>query len=274
MVDFDSDGDLDIVVSTSEWMNGVIEVYYSNLDPPANNSPIVFTKDANSVSTTGNTFLFDLSFADVNDDTVVDISISDLFGDVAWYTKAIDGTFTETIIPTTLPNPATLIVEDINNDGNTDIIVSFGSTGSVDDIIWFESTAPDTYFAEAGIDATQTQVYGMTINDFDGDGDKDIASMAFQSNALNWFSNNKIVLGIEDNELDKISIYPNPTSDKLNFKGSFNEILKVSIFDILGKKVMDASLKTNDALDVSKLHTGLYIIKFDEYNTTYKFVKE
>ena len=32
-----------------------------------------------------------------------------------------------------------------------------------------------------------------------------------------------------------------------------------------GKKVLDASIKANDALDVSQLHNGIYIIKFDDW---------
>ena len=273
MVDFDNDGDLDIVVSTSEWANGVIEVYYSNLDPPTNNSPIVFTKDANSVSTTGNTFLFDLSFADVNDDTVVDILISDLYGDVAWYKKELDGTFTKTIISTSLTNPATTIATDLNNDSFIDIIISNGITNG-DDIIWFESTGANTYFTEAPIDATQLQVYGMTVNDFDGDGDIDVASMAFQTNSLNWFSNNKIVLGLEDKNLNQISIYPNPTTDKLHFKSSIAEDFNISVYDILGKIVLENTVNINKSLDVSQPNNGIYIIRFDDYNSTYKFVKK
>ena len=275
MVDFDNDGDLDIVVSTSEWANGVIELFYNDLFPGGS---VAFTKDTNSVSTSGNTFLFDISFADVNDDTVTDILVSDLYGDVTWYTKAIDETFAQTIIPITFnspndPRPATVKAVDMNNNGNTDIVISNGATNG-NDIIWFESTAPNTYFAETAIDATQAQVYGFTVDDFDGDGDKDIASMAFQSNALNWFSNNKIVLGIEDNSLNKIRIYPNPTTDKLYFKSSIAEDFNISVYDILGKKVLENTVNINKSLDVSQLNNGIYIVRFDDYNSTYKFVKE
>ena len=82
------------------------------------------------------------------------------------------------------------------------------------------------------------------------------------------------MLGIDDNSLEKMSIYPNPTTDKLYFKSTLNENFKVSIFYILGKKVIEKSLNINEALDVTQLHTGIYIIRFDDYNNTFKFVKE
>lgn len=119
-------------------------------------------------------------------------------------------------------------------------------------------------------------MYGLTVNDFDNDGDLDIATIEYQTHDLNWFENYFInpPLGLNDNLIQKISIYPNPTTDKLYFKSTLNENFKVSVFDILGKKIIEKSVNINEALDVSQLHTGIYIIRFDDYNTTFKFVKE
>jgi hypothetical protein len=36
---------------------------------------------------------------------------------------------------------------------------------------------------------------------------------------------------------------------------------------------MENSLNDGEALDVSKLHSGMYFLKFEGYNTTYRFVK-
>jgi len=174
------------------------------------------------------------------------------------------GSYSETPIINSIARPAVVMVTDLNNDTYSDIIISNGGSNG-DDIIWFESTGPGTYYSEVMISNAQAQVFGVAVADFDGDGDNDLASIPFQDNAmfeyeLNWFSNNLIILGLNDNSLNKISIYPNPTSDKLNFKSSLSEKFKVSVFDILGKKVIEESLNTNETLDVSKLHAGLYII--------------
>lgn len=37
---------------------------------------------------------------------------------------------------------------------------------------------------------------------------------------------------------------------------------------------MNTSLKTNNPLDVSQLHNGIYFIIFDDYHTTFKFIKK
>jgi len=183
------------------------------------------------------------------------------------------GNYSETVIINSVARPGVVIVTDLNNDTYSDIIISNGGTIG-DDIVWFESTGAGTYFPEAMISDSQKQVFGVTIADFDGDGDKDMASVDYQDEDLNWFENNLPPLSINDNTIDKISIYPNPTADKLYIKSVLTENFKISVFDILGKKIMNAYLKTNNPLDVSQLHNGIYFIRFDNYNTTFKFIKK
>lgn len=276
LVDFDGDNDLDIVIGYTG--AGTIEVYYNQFIE-SGTSTVTWVKDLNQVDS-GNNFLFVVEFADIDDNGSLDIIKSDngntVSGEIAWFNKEGDGTFTKTIIPTSINKPAIVMVRDLNDDTFTDIIVSNGSTGAPDDIIWFESTGAGTYFAEATISLSgdHLQTFGVTVADFDGDTDFDVASVNYQGDELSWFENDFIVLGLNDNSIQKISIYPNPTSDKLFFKSTITENFKVSVFDILGKKVIEESFNTNNSLDVSQLHTGIYIIKFDDYNTTFKFVKE
>lgn len=273
--DFDNDNDLDVVIGYSS-SPGDIEVFYNQFIE-SGTSTVSWIIDIHQVDS-GNDFLFVVQFADVNDDGNLDIIKSDFGindanpGEVAWFNKETDGTYTKTIIASSINNPAIVLVSKINSDNFTDIVISNGNIPG-DEIIWFESTGAGTYFPEAVISDAQQQVFGVTANDFNGDTKPDIASVDFQGFDLNWFENN-FVLGLNNNSIQKISIYPNPTADKLFFKGSFNNNFKVSVFDILGKKILAKTLNTNESLDVSRLNTGIYIIRFDEFNTTYKFVKE
>ncbi|WP_055444662.1 T9SS type A sorting domain-containing protein [Lacinutrix himadriensis] len=114
----------------------------------------------------------------------------------------------------------------------------------------------------------------MTINDFDNDGDLDFATVSYYQNDLNWFENKLITLDVEENTIQEITMYPNPTTNSLHFKGNIAGDLNVSVYNVLGKRVINNVVKLGQSLDVSKLTNGVYIIKFNDYNTTYKFVKQ
>ena len=79
-------------------------------------------------------------------------------------------------------------------------------------------------------------------------------------------------LGNEDEHLSNISIYPNPTRDKLFIQGLSNP-LKVSIYNVLGKLVL-AEITSKD-IDVKQLSKGIYILKIidEQKETVRKFIK-
>jgi len=62
------------------------------------------------------------------------------------------------------------------------------------------------------------------------------------------------------NQLD-ISIYPNPTSDIVYIDGNYTK-LKVVVYDILGKQVMNKS--TTNTIDISHLEKGVYILQLSD----------
>ena len=66
--------------------------------------------------------------------------------------------------------------------------------------------------------------------------------------------------------------YFNSENGKEYNKNIFSPISFVASFTALINK--KPSKLTYETLDVSRLHTGIYIIRFDDYNTTFKFVKE
>ena len=77
---------------------------------------------------------------------------------------------------------------------------------------------------------------------------------------------------------DTVSIYPNPVTDnvKVNFPKNMNNA-SVSVFNVLGKKVISQELNTtNNKIEVSHLNSGVYLLKFTNGNVTQtlKMVKE
>ena len=65
-------------------------------------------------------------------------------------------------------------------------------------------------------------------------------------------------LGLGDNEISLFSIYPNPTSDVVNFN-SINE-LQIDVTDINGKRIMNKTISPNGQLDISNLNSGIYFV--------------
>ena len=70
----------------------------------------------------------------------------------------------------------------------------------------------------------------------------------------------------------KLSVYPNPTSDYLNFSG---KVVSAQIFDAAGRTVSSSKV-SNGQVNVTNLAKGVYIVKFETENGTQteKFIKK
>lgn len=281
LADYDGDGDLDALIGYSD--AGNLEIYDNRVIPDGSVS-----FDKYPTVSSGNTYLFDAKFADVDNNGTLDILkvdsgfLSSVQGEVAWYDKVItmiDTTYNETIISTSLFNPGTANLADMDNDSDNfkDLVIS-NARNSDNDIIWFRSIGPSptTFDTEDPIDNTQETVYGITINDFDDDGDMDIASCEYNQDNLNWFENYKInpPLGLEDQSLSDITVYPNPASHQIYLNGSNKGTFDITIFNIIGHKIMETTLREEAPLDIRDLTSGLYFIKINDLNAAFKFVKE
>jgi beta-glucanase (GH16 family) len=77
-------------------------------------------------------------------------------------------------------------------------------------------------------------------------------------------------LSIEENSINKIKLFPNPTLDHLNFK-SKTKIDKIEIFGMLGNKIF-TSLNPENSLDISSFKSGIYLVNI--YSGNAKTVKK
>jgi hypothetical protein len=81
------------------------------------------------------------------------------------------------------------------------------------------------------------------------------------------------VLSINDNNLQNVIIYPNPTRSILNIENAENSMIE--IYDLLGRVVLsENNISINKQLNVSNLSTGTYLIKISNNNKviTDKFI--
>ncbi|WP_179351960.1 T9SS type A sorting domain-containing protein [Winogradskyella vidalii] len=72
---------------------------------------------------------------------------------------------------------------------------------------------------------------------------------------------NQQVLGIEDDHIETISIYPNPASNQLYFKTV--ESVNVSVYNMLGKLVLSETVNANNAIKIESLKSGIYLVQIE-----------
>lgn len=153
--------------------------------------------------------------------------------------------------------------------------IAFSSEGTeIDRVDWTDSGSfpvPDGTSMEL-----DTAAYDSVLND---DGNNwGIATSAYGDGDLGTpGAVNDFTLSVNANEINEFSVYPNPIS-----KGSFvisflNSTPKsISIFDILGKNVINKTVTNEERVDVSGLKSGIYILKVDVNGktTTRKLIKK
>jgi hypothetical protein len=74
------------------------------------------------------------------------------------------------------------------------------------------------------------------------------------------FSFNFDTLSVEENELQGLSLYPNPAKDivKLQVPAGLTDI-KIEVFDSLGKQIL-LNLSENNTINIRSLNSGLYLV--------------
>ena len=117
-------------------------------------------------------------------------------------------------------------------------------------------------------------IYGPFNYDFRNEGDiiyLDITNSEGDV-ATFWAS----TLSSSNFEARDFSIFPNPATNQLNIQSENVAIQHLEIFNLSGKRVLQQTYNATEAIDVSSLAKGLYIIKIetDSGSFTKKLVKE
>ena len=83
-------------------------------------------------------------------------------------------------------------------------------------------------------------------------------------------------LGLDDEAINSLSVYPNPAKDKLHIYNN-SIITSIEITSVLGKQVLTKTTnKTSLEIDISTFTSGVYFVKIKNENAekTIKFIKE
>lgn len=123
---------------------------------------------------------------------------------------------------------------------------------------------------QAALDLVEAGMYGFTCADVEA------MTEELSSKGYNLPEYECEEMGVSEVLGGKIaSIYPNPTSDKLNIMMDFKKSETVVVFDMAGKKVMESTINANkNFIHVGHLPKGVYVIMIKGTTFTQKFVKE
>ncbi|MFT5891223.1 MAG: hypothetical protein ACI9Y7_001324 [Dokdonia sp.] len=87
-----------------------------------------------------------------------------------------------------------------------------------------------------------------------------MVSASRNDDKIAWYENFTI-LGLEENRLEEIKIYPNPSKDLLYVQIPTNiDVLEINIRNIQGKTVLQPFKRDSNQIDVSHLASGVYFI--------------
>ncbi|MFK5982598.1 MAG: FG-GAP-like repeat-containing protein [Flavobacteriaceae bacterium] len=83
-------------------------------------------------------------------------------------------------------------------------------------------------------------------------------------------------LAITEFEVNGISLFPNPTTSKINFSLNGIEGTLVKVIDINGRTVLNTAISTDNNINVETLTSGIYFVQMEVENksVSYKFVKK
>lgn len=266
LADLDNDGDIDIV---SHAYDGNKIVWFENLDGLGTYSNhIIISSDVNRPIT--------VFCADIDMDGDLDIISTSLMDNkIAWYENMNgDGDFSSQILITTdVINPRNVFVQDLDNDGDQDILSSFRDNGN-SGVIWCENLDGNGNFTPPILISDEVDyVTSVYASDLDQDQDFDILSVSHFDSKTAWYENLSL-LNSSDFKQTKNILYPNPVENILSIESDENiELIKV--FDQTGKLMFyNTALKE---IDLTVFPGGLYMIQIIYQNNEieyHKIIKE
>lgn len=173
-IDFDDDGDLDLVVGSR---NGIVALF-------ENQGALVFAEVSRSTVASS---VVSIDVADLNNDGVPDVVVADSTANTLWQMNLNnDGSFASSLA---LDTGASGIVQALtfNPDSDSDQDIFAVHSGS-NHLVWYENSVG--IFGQAQIiDDSLVTASALAIADFNGDAIGDIAAVSRTDNALNWYRN-------------------------------------------------------------------------------------
>ena len=215
---------------------------------------------------------------DVDGDGDMDVLNIEFGGEtIAWYENTDGlGTFgPKQIIMDEVRAPRQIVMEDLDNDGDKDIIYNSSEVVDPDYLAWRANDGHGNFGVEQVITTNVVAPRGIFAADVDNDGDMDVFSSSIADHKIAWYEN-LTILGVGESLELKINIYPNPANTLIYITNTSSYVISsIQIRDVMGKMVIQEN-KTFQQLDISALSTGVYFvsIRTDKGSIIKKIIKE
>jgi hypothetical protein len=253
IIDIENDGDQDVIISGSN----TIKLYQ-------NNGSGMYTLNTNS--TFPQISAESIAVADTDNDGDLDLLIN---GNIQNLLYINNGTGVFAAISTNIQQTfaGNNAFADLDNDGDQDLLTVGSQAGGLPNIfnILYRNDGNNTF--------VQTQVLGgeyiadCILDDFNGDGLKDIIIQGFANNTNVYWSTSTVLSISEPIVTNKnIIIYPNPAQSIVNVKADTKLIGSLyAIYDNTGKIVFSGTINSeNISVDMGNLSTGIYLFSVGE----------
>ena len=252
-VDVDNDGLKDILTADEE--NGPAQIlYYKNTGNETFDAgnPIFQFQFIQSDFTS----VFGIQYVDLNNNGFKDIVFRTNNDDVGQFTNIIpgidgNGMFGESSI--LLQGQLVTLISDLDNDDDNDLLTNFFNGNT---LLYYEFQE-NLDLSNPAIATNEVEnIRDFHVADIDNDGFLDLITASIGDNKVAWYPNQ--TLGINDNILTNISVFPNPVSHILTIE-SVLPIDTVSAVNILGQHFNMEVI--NNQVDFSHLNTGVYFLE-------------
>ena len=165
-----------------------------------------------------------------------------------------------------------------NESSATEVTFSFNVAVDVSSILALEGNQQNIDYIFTPTGGSNTSVTASLVNGVSSVNLNwtDVTSFTVTSTGA-WFGFddllvNNLTTSTHNYTVEKIEIFPNPSSDYLQVSG-LNEIQDYHLYNISGSEIGKGVVSNNEKINIKNLTNGLYILKFED-GKTIKFSKK